>query len=159
MKTSVLYGGEWSASRPGRFNPAERAPGADWTGGWVGSRVDLNAVVKRTISCPCWESNPGRPARTRCYNDWAIPAPYVKCNAHIQIETVYDWLFVHATGKRWQPSASTYHSITCMAWMREKARESNSTIAYVQQMVTLPIEFSKDVTLVMMYLFTGLRCT
>jgi hypothetical protein len=34
--TLALVGGEWSASRPGRFTPWERALGTDWIGGWVG---------------------------------------------------------------------------------------------------------------------------
>jgi hypothetical protein len=34
--TPALVGDEWSASRPGRFNPRERAPGAHWIGGSVG---------------------------------------------------------------------------------------------------------------------------
>jgi len=33
--TSALDGGEWSASRPGRFNHMERAPGIHWIRGWV----------------------------------------------------------------------------------------------------------------------------
>jgi hypothetical protein len=33
---AALHGGEWSASRPGRFTPRERAPGIHWVGGWVG---------------------------------------------------------------------------------------------------------------------------
>jgi hypothetical protein len=33
--TSALVGGEWSASRPGRFTPGERAPGTHWIGGWM----------------------------------------------------------------------------------------------------------------------------
>jgi hypothetical protein len=45
--TSALDGGEWSASRPGRFTPRERAPGTRWIGGWVGPRAVLDAVVKR----------------------------------------------------------------------------------------------------------------
>jgi len=28
--TSALGGGEWSASRPGRFSPRERAPRIHW---------------------------------------------------------------------------------------------------------------------------------
>jgi hypothetical protein len=44
--TSVLDGGEWSASRPGRFAPTERAPGTHWRGGWVGPRAVLDAVVR-----------------------------------------------------------------------------------------------------------------
>jgi hypothetical protein len=59
--TLKLDGDEWSASRPGRFTPGERAPGSDWIGGWVDSRADLEAVEKRFFP-PCRESNPGRPA-------------------------------------------------------------------------------------------------
>jgi len=42
LLTSALDGGEWSASRPGRFNP-----GNPWTGGWVGPSAGLNTVTKR----------------------------------------------------------------------------------------------------------------
>jgi hypothetical protein len=47
--TSALDGGEWSASRPGRYTSRERAPGTHWIGGWVGRRAVLDAVVKRKI--------------------------------------------------------------------------------------------------------------
>jgi hypothetical protein len=40
--TSVLFGGERAASRPGSYTPAERAPGPDLIGGWVGPRAGLN---------------------------------------------------------------------------------------------------------------------
>jgi hypothetical protein len=43
--TSVLDGGERSASRPGRFTPRERVPGTHWIGGWVGPRAVLDAVA------------------------------------------------------------------------------------------------------------------
>jgi hypothetical protein len=56
--TSALDGGEWSASRPGRFTPRKRAPGIHWIGGWVGPRAVLDAVVKRKIPSPCQDSNP-----------------------------------------------------------------------------------------------------
>jgi hypothetical protein len=59
--TSALDGGEWSASRPGRLTPRERAPGAHWIGGWVGPRAVLDAVVKRKIPSPLRESNPRTP--------------------------------------------------------------------------------------------------
>jgi hypothetical protein len=45
--TSALAGGEWSASRPGRFTPGETAPGTHWIGGWVGPRTSLDDVKKR----------------------------------------------------------------------------------------------------------------
>jgi hypothetical protein len=56
--TSALDGGEWSASRPRRFTPRERVPGTHWTGGWVGPRAVLDAVVKRKIPSPRRESKP-----------------------------------------------------------------------------------------------------
>jgi hypothetical protein len=47
--TSAVDEGEWSASRPGRFIPKERAPGTHEIGGWVGLRAVMDAVVKRKI--------------------------------------------------------------------------------------------------------------
>jgi hypothetical protein len=47
--TSVLDGGEQSASCPSHFTPRERAPVTHWIGGWVGPRAILDAVVKRKI--------------------------------------------------------------------------------------------------------------
>jgi len=37
--TSALDGGKWSASRPGRFTPKEKAPGTHWIGDNVLSTV------------------------------------------------------------------------------------------------------------------------
>jgi hypothetical protein len=62
--TSELDGGEWSASRPGRITPGEKAPGTRWIEVRVGPRADFDAVEKREISRPCRESNPGRPSRS-----------------------------------------------------------------------------------------------
>jgi hypothetical protein len=50
--TSAIDGGEWSASRPYRFTPTERAPGTHWY-----PRAGLDAVVKRKIPSPCQDSN------------------------------------------------------------------------------------------------------
>jgi hypothetical protein len=59
--TSAVDGGEWSASRHGRFTPRERATGTHWIGGWVGPRAVLDAVMKRKIPSPRQESNPRTP--------------------------------------------------------------------------------------------------
>jgi hypothetical protein len=45
--TSALVGGEWSASRPARFIPGERAPSTLWIEGWVDPRAGLDDVEKR----------------------------------------------------------------------------------------------------------------
>jgi hypothetical protein len=43
--TSALNGGEWSASRHGRFTPRNRALVTHWIGDWVGPRAVLDVVV------------------------------------------------------------------------------------------------------------------
>jgi hypothetical protein len=45
--TSALAGGEWSASRPGRFIPGERASGTHWIGGWRDPKAGLDDMEKR----------------------------------------------------------------------------------------------------------------
>jgi len=42
--TSALDGGEWSASRLGRFIPRERPSGTNWIRGWVGPRAVLDCI-------------------------------------------------------------------------------------------------------------------
>jgi hypothetical protein len=44
--TSALVGGEWSASRPDRFIPKDRAPVTHWIGSCVGPSADLDGVKK-----------------------------------------------------------------------------------------------------------------
>jgi hypothetical protein len=65
--TSALAGGEWSASRPGRFTPEETAPGTHWIGGWVDPRAGLDDVEKRKfLTLPGLDLRPlGRPARSQ----------------------------------------------------------------------------------------------
>jgi hypothetical protein len=48
---------KWSASRPGRSISRERDPGTHYTGGWVGPRAGLDAVVRRIISSPYQDSD------------------------------------------------------------------------------------------------------
>jgi len=55
----TLDAGEWSASCTGRFTGRS----THWTGGWVGSRICLDAMTKRKIPCPFRKSNPGLPVR------------------------------------------------------------------------------------------------
>jgi len=50
LTSAVDGGGEWLASRPGHFTPGKRIPDTNWIGGWVGSRTDLDAVMKRKKS-------------------------------------------------------------------------------------------------------------
>jgi hypothetical protein len=45
--TSALAGGEWSASRTGRFTPVEGALGTHWIEGCVDRRAGLDDLEKR----------------------------------------------------------------------------------------------------------------
>jgi hypothetical protein len=65
--TSALAEGEWSASRPCRYTPEERALGTHWRGGWVGPRAGLEDVEKRKfLTLPGLEFRPlDRPARSQ----------------------------------------------------------------------------------------------
>jgi hypothetical protein len=70
--TSVLVGGEWSASPSCRFTP-----GTHWIGGWVGPRTSLVGVEKRkflTLQGLELKSRASQPVASR-YTDYAVPAP------------------------------------------------------------------------------------
>jgi hypothetical protein len=54
--TSAIAGGEWSASRSGRFTPGERTLGTHCIGGWVNPRVGLDEAEK--ILDPTWTQTP-----------------------------------------------------------------------------------------------------
>jgi hypothetical protein len=60
--TSVLDGGEWSASRPGVFTPREIASGTHWMMGWVDPRAGGDTAGKRNIlllpGIESWTSSP-----------------------------------------------------------------------------------------------------
>jgi hypothetical protein len=62
--TSVLDGGQWSASCPSHFTPGEGASNTHLIGSWIGPRASVYMVVKRKITAPYSESNPGCPAHS-----------------------------------------------------------------------------------------------
>jgi hypothetical protein len=71
--TSALAGGEWSASRPSRFTPGERASGNHWIGGLVDPRTGLGDLEKRKfLALPGSKLNPSavEPVASR-YTDYA----------------------------------------------------------------------------------------
>jgi hypothetical protein len=72
--TSTLDGGEWSASRSGRFTSKNTAPGAHWIGGWVGLRAGLDAAENRKSLAPAWNRAMDVQPTAQHYSDWAIPA-------------------------------------------------------------------------------------
>jgi hypothetical protein len=90
--TSALDGGEWSASRPSRLNPSERAPGTHWIGDWVGPRAVLDAVVKRKIPSPRREWNPRTSivqSVAQRYTDWAIMAVQNYTGYFVNIRAIF----------------------------------------------------------------------
>jgi hypothetical protein len=75
--TSELAGGEWSASRPSRFTPGERAP--RWIVGWVGPRACLDDAEKRKfLTLMGLEHRPlGCPARSQSLNLLRYPGSWI----------------------------------------------------------------------------------
>jgi hypothetical protein len=62
--TSVLDGGEWSASPhpPSRFILTDKAPGTHRIGGWVGPKAGLEAVeMRKILKLPGIEARPSSP--------------------------------------------------------------------------------------------------
>jgi hypothetical protein len=73
--SSSLDGGEWSASRPGRFTSGERTPGIHWIGEWVDSRTGLDDVEEKNLA-PTSNSGPSAVQLIASrYTDWPIPSP------------------------------------------------------------------------------------
>jgi hypothetical protein len=60
-------GGEWSATRPGRFTPVERVASTHWIGHWVDPNARLEEVEKRKfLILPGLKLRPlVRPARSQ----------------------------------------------------------------------------------------------
>jgi hypothetical protein len=56
--TSVLDGGEWLASRPGRFTPGEKPLYTHSIEDWMNPRFDLAGIEKRNIPWMWRELNP-----------------------------------------------------------------------------------------------------
>jgi hypothetical protein len=84
--TSALVGGEWSASRPRRFNPRERDPGSRRIGDWMGPRASLDDVEKRKfLTVPGFELRPlGRPARSQLLYRLRYPGPSIRVKIGFQ---------------------------------------------------------------------------
>jgi hypothetical protein len=99
--TSALVGGEWSASRPGRFTPGERDPGTRWIGGWVSPSTGLNGLKKRKfLTLPGLELRPlGRPTRSQslyrlCYQYFVVDVcsiVYKGDDLRLAIFACYSW--------------------------------------------------------------------
>jgi hypothetical protein len=99
--TSALDGGEWSASRRGRFASGETAHGIHWIGGWKGRRADLDTVEQRRISLPCHKLNPGRSARRQSlywlsYLGSHIHVPYLHLPIYTHVTMYTSLLLISA---------------------------------------------------------------
>jgi hypothetical protein len=74
--TSALVGADWSASRPDRFFPEERASRTHCIGCWVSLRTSLNDVERRNnFRLPGLELRSlGHPARSQSLYRLRYPA-------------------------------------------------------------------------------------
>jgi hypothetical protein len=86
--TSALVGGEWSASRPYRLTPGERARGTHWIGGWVGTRAGMDAVEKRKfLTLPGLELRPlGHPLHSQSLYRLRYPGYCKLCSFRYELQ-------------------------------------------------------------------------
>jgi hypothetical protein len=85
--TSIVDGGELSASRPGHLTPGETAMGTHCVCGWAGPTAGLDAVEKRKIYPPL-ESNPGHPASSPSLNSLHIKTNIKKHSTRIYLNYI-----------------------------------------------------------------------
>jgi hypothetical protein len=76
--TSVIVGGEWSLSHPGRLIPGEKALRTHRTGGWLGPRAGLEDMEKEKYFTPLRLELRffSRPARSQSLHKYTICTPY-----------------------------------------------------------------------------------
>jgi hypothetical protein len=100
--TFAQVGGEWSASRTGRFVPRERDPGTHWIGGWVDPRAGLDDMEKRKLlTLPELKLRPlRRPARNQLLYRLSYRGSPVSYVANLKLDlreteySVVDWIHV-----------------------------------------------------------------
>jgi hypothetical protein len=104
--TSALVGGEWSASRSGRFTPGERAPSTHWTGGWGDPTAGLDDVGKRKfLTIPgleLWQL--GRPVRSQSLYWLRYPGSFyfvgliIISNTYVNTDNTFrNWTYILTT--------------------------------------------------------------
>ena len=59
LLTSAFEGGEWSPSRPRRFNPKKKTKLTEQEAEAGGKKIELDVLDSRKISCSCQKPNPG----------------------------------------------------------------------------------------------------
>jgi len=96
LLTLALDGDEWLALRPGRVTPWERTPPRNPISRRLGGpQGQSGRGGEEKNSCPCWESNPGRPARSLvtilCFTSFcscSTLAAWMGIQSHVRSRTV-----------------------------------------------------------------------
>jgi hypothetical protein len=105
-RSSALAGGEWSASRPGRYTPGERAPGPHWIGGWVDPRVGPNDTEKwKFFTPPGLElRHLGRPASSQSLYRLRYPGSLIKWSTGKKKYGFQEALINERFPQKWHPT-------------------------------------------------------
>jgi hypothetical protein len=133
--TSALVKGDWSASRPGRVTPGERAPGTHWIRGWVGLRIGLGYIEKRKfLTLPGLKLRPHcLSARSQSLYRLSYPGSYVECNILYKEDGL---ILIICACCLWEMVLNvglevSFGNMQESKGIREKAREVNIMKAYI----------------------------
>jgi hypothetical protein len=110
--------GEWSASRPIRFTPGEKASGTHRIGGWVDPRTSLDAVENRKI-LPSREWNPDSPTHSPSLHRLSYPDSFQYNTLKTQ----------SATGINCDGMGNTYDPFCNMSLTLDKGRAIDQAVS------------------------------
>jgi hypothetical protein len=85
FSSSAIAGCEWSASRPGRFRPRERAHTIYTIGGLVDPRAGVDYLEEKNLD-PAATRTP-TPQSSGRYTGYAIPAPVINEGSEVMLSS------------------------------------------------------------------------
>jgi hypothetical protein len=115
--TSILDGGEWSASCSDHFNPGVTAPGTDLIGARCAAELVWMQWQREKYPCPCQQLNPGHPV-----------------SSSVTILSKLSWVHEHASPF---PMAKTKKPLPCSCWKLSLSHPSHSLVTILTEILWL----------------------
>jgi hypothetical protein len=127
--TSVLDGGEWSVSRPGRALPPEKGPPVPIVeeAGWAPEPVWTQRLEEKSLASVGDRTSVVQSV-ARDYTDWATPAPYILYYSLMMegVHTSETSVNIYLTTRQYIPEDSKLHTRR-----RENLKSHTNNVAYL----------------------------